>query len=360
MKVLRLDLAAYGPFTDATIDLSGGDHGLHIVYGPNEAGKTTALRALRHLLYGIPERSADAFRHPFPKLRIGGVLRSADGRTLDVVRRKGRAGTLRRAADESVVPDAELQRFLNGVDAGFFATMFGIGYEDLVAGGTEVVRGGGDLGRLLFAAGSGSAPLGRVLDQLNAEADALFRPAGQKQRINAAVAELKQRRAELAAVQLMGAEWARHDRELSAALAAKAAAEGGLQSAQQRLSRLKRIAEAHPVMAARRETLKALQPVADAVLLPEGFADRRGRRSRGCRWRKANATRPGPPWRTCARRWPSWASRSPSWATPSGSRTPTRTSAASARPPATASASKPGAARCAARPARSCARCGRT
>ena len=276
MKVLRLDLAAYGPFTDATIDLSGGDHGLHIVYGPNEAGKTTALRALRHLLYGIPERSPDAFRHPFPKLRIGGALRAADGRTLDVVRRKGRAGTLRRAADESVVPDAELQRFLNGVDAGFFATMFGIGYEDLVAGGTEVVRGGGDLGRLLFAAGSGSAPLGRVLDQLNAEADALFRPAGQKQRINAAVAELKQRRAELAAVQLMGAEWARHDRELSAALAAKAATEGDLQSAQRRLSRLKRIAEAHPVMAARRETLKALQPVADAVLLPEGFADRRG------------------------------------------------------------------------------------
>ena len=57
--------------------------------------------------------------------------------------------------------------------------MFGIGYEDLVTGGTAILEGGGELGRLLFPAGSGSAPLGRVLDELKTEADALFRPSGQ-------------------------------------------------------------------------------------------------------------------------------------------------------------------------------------
>ena len=132
MKILRLDLIAYGPFTDTAIDLDAGAQGLHIVYGPNEAGKSSALRALRNLLYGIPERTPDAFQHPFAKMRIGAVLRSASGDVLEVVRRKGRGSTLRAADDKTAIEESALQRFLNGVDADLFATMFGIGYEELV------------------------------------------------------------------------------------------------------------------------------------------------------------------------------------------------------------------------------------
>lgn len=103
MKILSLDLIAYGPFTDTVIDLAAGTQGLHIVYGPNEAGKSSALRALRHLLYGIPERSPDAFRHPFAKMRIGAVLKSARGDVLEVLRRKGRGSTLRAADDKTAI-----------------------------------------------------------------------------------------------------------------------------------------------------------------------------------------------------------------------------------------------------------------
>ncbi len=275
MKILRLDLVAFGPFTGSALDLSAGREGLHIVYGPNEAGKSSALRALRQLLYGIPERSADAFLHPFPKMRIGGTLRSAGGEVLTVVRRKGRGGTLRAADDKASVEESALERFLNGVDAGLFATMFGIGYEDLVAGGREIVQGGGDLGRLIFAAGSGVADLGAVVEGLQAEADALFRPAGQKQKINEAIGRLKQQRVELKEAQLPGQEWARHDQALKAALQAKAGVEAELATAQRSLSRLQRIREAHPAIAGRRETLKALETVAGAVRLPDGFAERR-------------------------------------------------------------------------------------
>ena len=44
MKLLTLNLKAVGPFTDLVLDLSGGEHGLHLIYGPNEAGKTSTLR----------------------------------------------------------------------------------------------------------------------------------------------------------------------------------------------------------------------------------------------------------------------------------------------------------------------------
>ena len=59
MKVLEMKLIAYGPFTGVHMDLSAGQQGFHVIYGPNEAGKSSALKAMRHLLYGIPGQSPD-------------------------------------------------------------------------------------------------------------------------------------------------------------------------------------------------------------------------------------------------------------------------------------------------------------
>ena len=50
MRFRRLSLDAYGPFTGTTLDLSGATgNGLHLIYGPNEANKSSALRAIRDL-----------------------------------------------------------------------------------------------------------------------------------------------------------------------------------------------------------------------------------------------------------------------------------------------------------------------
>ena len=43
MKLLRLDLLAFGPFTDVSLDLDRGHEGLHIIHGRNEAGKSSIL-----------------------------------------------------------------------------------------------------------------------------------------------------------------------------------------------------------------------------------------------------------------------------------------------------------------------------
>ena len=58
MRFRRLSLDAYGPFTGTTLDLSGATgNGLHLIYGPNEAGKSSALRAIRDLLFGMPAQT---------------------------------------------------------------------------------------------------------------------------------------------------------------------------------------------------------------------------------------------------------------------------------------------------------------
>ena len=62
MRILRLDPVAFGPFTGAPLALDDGHSGLHVVYGPNEAGKSSTLRALRQMLFGIPHNSSDNHR----------------------------------------------------------------------------------------------------------------------------------------------------------------------------------------------------------------------------------------------------------------------------------------------------------
>jgi uncharacterized protein YhaN len=50
MHIRRLDLTRYGHFTDFNFKLPATEPDFHIVFGPNEAGKSTALSAIEDLL----------------------------------------------------------------------------------------------------------------------------------------------------------------------------------------------------------------------------------------------------------------------------------------------------------------------
>ena len=53
MRIDYLRLPAFGLFTDETIHFAP-DKGLHIIYGRNEAGKSTLLQAVSVAVFGIP------------------------------------------------------------------------------------------------------------------------------------------------------------------------------------------------------------------------------------------------------------------------------------------------------------------
>ena len=95
MKFSKLYLKAFGPFTERVIDFDVPGTSLHILYGPNEAGKSSLLRAIRAFLYGIPERTQDNFLYDNTALRVGGVITDVAGRQLAVMRRKARKHSLR-------------------------------------------------------------------------------------------------------------------------------------------------------------------------------------------------------------------------------------------------------------------------
>jgi uncharacterized protein YhaN len=177
MRIRKLGLRRYGLFTDGAIDFGerkAGHADLHIVYGPNEAGKSTAMSACMDLLFGIPAQSRFNFLHPYPSMRIEAEVEQ-DGRLRHVARIKRPQNSLLDDADRPI-PDAILLGEIGGLDRSAYQTMFCLDDDTLETGGESILASKGDLGHLLFSATAGLADLSHRLGSAHAEADAFFRP----------------------------------------------------------------------------------------------------------------------------------------------------------------------------------------
>lgn len=275
MRIERLEFPAFGPFTGQALDFSAGaPGGLHLVLGANEAGKSSALRGLIGFLYGIPEQSEDDFIHEYKKMRIKAVLRTTAGATLAAIRRKGRTNTLL-GPDGQCLDEALLQRELAGLPRDVFDTMFGLDHARLREGGAELARSGGGLGQALFAAAAGLARLRAAAAGLEAQAQALFKPKGQVQRINAAATEHRRLAAEAARLSAPPAEHQRLSAELGRLLAeSDALVRDHGRSAAGRAA-LERVRQALGPLDKRARVLTALTGLGSAPLLSADFRDRR-------------------------------------------------------------------------------------
>lgn len=271
MKFLRLDLLAFGPFTNTVLDLSPGNQGLHLLYGPNEAGKSSALRAVRQLFVGIDHQSNDNFIHKNDKLRIGAALQNARGAVFEFRRRKGRLKTLL-DRDEVALDDARIDAFLEGIKIDDFVRKFTINHSELVAGGQAVISGGGEIGQLLFMAGASLVGLATVQKRLEDECDDLFKRNASKPKINATCAELEQVRKSQRDSVLRGSDWLEHVEALQHARDTKTRVQEALEKAELGLRRLTRLQQALEPIAKRKQVLHELSPLADAVVLPPEFA----------------------------------------------------------------------------------------
>ena len=274
MRIDRLHLLAFGPFTNHVINLSSGKEGFHVIYGPNEAGKSSALRAITQMLYGIPARSTDDFVHQKTQMRIGATVRNGS-ETLDFVRRKGIKSTLRDSQDQKSIDESELEAFLDGLDEDTFRTVFGLHHEQLVEGGRMILEGQGNIGQALFAASAGLSGLRRVMTSLQDEIGGLFKPAAAKPRINAAISNFKEKKRRIKELQLRPEKWSEVDQALTDAQDKRKETESAIKQLCSGRNRLKRVADAVPLIGRREATLVELESVADAVLLPEDFPERR-------------------------------------------------------------------------------------
>ena len=180
LRLDRFELRAFGPFTGTVLELHGSPGSLHVICGPNEVGKSTAQRAIGDFLFGIPPRSSDNQLHGYADMRLGAVLIDGDGGRHELIRRKGARSTLL-GPDGQPIDEGCLERMLGGMSRDAFESMFSITHESLVIGGRALLAAGGEVGESLFSASLGASGLHQLREQLDAEAEALFRPRASSQ-----------------------------------------------------------------------------------------------------------------------------------------------------------------------------------
>ena len=276
MRIDRLDLIAYGPFTDKSLNLADGDFGLHLIYGDNEAGKSTSLRALIAWLFGIPARTNDNFLHTNPQLRIGGKLRLANGKKLEFMRRKGTKSTILKFGTGDALDDSILAPFLpGGIDENLFKKLYGIDHGRLVAGGQNLLDQSGDLGQVLFSAAVGTASLREILAELQNGAEELFKPRASTKVVNQAISNFKKAQKEIKDLTLPVAEWKRLQKELADILSAISQIEKDIIVKSKEKSRLDRLTRVNGALAERCAVLARIEELGEVLLLPEDFDENR-------------------------------------------------------------------------------------
>ncbi|UVI27958.1 AAA family ATPase [Paenibacillus spongiae] len=223
MRWVGLHVDGFGKLNDFFVDM---DAPITVIYGPNEAGKSTTLGFIRTMLYGFATKANRVERQePSSGGKHGGRLLFRDhaGRLYSAERyavSSGRVSVRMLGFDPaaasheenlqiieageqsdrnlpSAKDDLSVQTytqevwerlFLGGVNERVYRQLFAITLTELQAIG---MLEGDELGKQLYHAGwSGGASVAQVEKKLNAQLDGLFRPRGSTQAINRHIKKL--------------------------------------------------------------------------------------------------------------------------------------------------------------------------
>ncbi|MBN2578184.1 MAG: AAA family ATPase, partial [Pirellulales bacterium] len=223
MQIQSLEIDGYGVWSGLRIE--GFTAGLNVLYGPNEAGKTTLLQFVRSMLYGFTAARQDYF----PPVRGG-----RPGGALNVESSVGRYEIARHLADDGAgqqviltTPDGMRQgehlvkAMLSDVDEAVFNNVFAVELREMqelsALGDTEAAA-------MLYqlTAGLDRVPLVAVLRELAASRNRLLDEAGRPCRWTQLTAEREKCRSEITELstlsrrfQSLAAERNRLDAELT-------------------------------------------------------------------------------------------------------------------------------------------------
>jgi len=273
MRLDRLDLIRYGALADRVLDFRS-DAKLHLIYGPNEAGKSSALSAISDLLFGFPRASAHySFLHDATSLRVGAAITARDGASLAFRRRRGAKNTLLAADDkETTLPDDALAPFLRHLSREVFERAFGLNSERLRAGAATMLKSGGEIGSLLFSAASGLTGLSHLRQSLEGEADGIYAARRSKDRSFYRVLDRHDdaRKAEREH-ELKSSDWKKLTAEAAELEAEIAALQKMRHDTRQSLDRLRRLKTLQPLIVEIDGEEAALERFAHLPPLPAGF-----------------------------------------------------------------------------------------
>jgi len=260
MRVDRLDLIAYGCHRDTSVDLSRPEAGLTLVWGPNEAGKSTAMRALLAALFGFSASAQDAYVFGKAGLRIGAKLTSSTGQELALVRQGLARNPLVDAAG-APFDERRLEDMLGGVDRQLYVQMFSVDHDELRTHSEDLLDTGGEIGRLVFGASLGSGSVSDVLHRLESRAAQLYTERGYTQPVMTALKSHREGMKRAREERVRTREWERRLRAVADANAKASELRDALQKARSESSRFDRLQGTLPLVAQRNELAASLRAI---------------------------------------------------------------------------------------------------
>jgi uncharacterized protein YhaN len=290
MKLRELHLTAFGPFTDRKLDFGNDGQSVVFVHGPNEAGKSSTLRAISDLRFGIPQQSRDNFVHEHRNMQLGGLLVDRNDKYYQIMRRKGRGATLHYADGSAVPPDVEAL-ITCGLSKEEYEAMFGLDHERLRKGGEALLAGQGEIGAALFEASAGVRSIPQVLERLDQSARTYFMPGarGKNGRINEALRGYAEHSAQLKSAQVKPSAWAELFKQHQSAKKHLEELEKRYREANRQLRRLSELRGVAPLIRTLDEAHDMLSELKNVRLLAENAATERAAAQAGLAAARQNA-----------------------------------------------------------------------
>ncbi|CUB26309.1 ATP-binding protein [Bacillus amyloliquefaciens] len=224
MKITAMHIYQYGKFSDRSFQLS--DSPVQVIYGLNEAGKTTLMSFIKSVLFGFPKSKK---YEPKNGGVYGGTveLKHVDHGAVKIERTKGAAEKVRVYMASGEIKDGEwLKQLLSDTDRALYEAIYSFdvfGLQEIQAFNRDKI---GEF--LLYSSLFGSEAAAKLDGRLAKELDRMYKPNGRNPRLNQELDTLKRLSAQLK--QAEAAEAGYHS-----LLEEKKSAGGRLQDAEARL-----------------------------------------------------------------------------------------------------------------------------
>lgn len=268
MKIRRIGVQSVLHYDNFDLDFGDRAAGLHILHGPNEAGKSTLLRLLVDLLFGV--QSGEGLPEFYDsKSRVEGVLQAAGQPDLHLQRKKNRARLVLDGTD--IAEDELIATYLGGYEKERFTLLFGFDHEKLRIGGEGLLQSGGHAGVSLFEAGGGVQYLQNLLGRLTAQSENLLDSsfmARSAKLLNKTWRAYQDAEKTIRQSSLRGEEWHRKRDEIDRLERRITELQEQMRARQRETARLTRIQRVRGMLGELREIRRQIADMGEVVVLP--------------------------------------------------------------------------------------------
>lgn len=183
MRLHEMFIDGFGHFRGRT--MGPLDSAMTVLYGPNEAGKSTLLAFIRTILFGFRRNRRSQFYPPLVGGKHGGRITLSDdqGVSYTLERFEGPGGgpcVLRDDSGEALDDPAILQRLTGHATLDLFSNVFAFSLDEMQS---EELMNDAEISGRLYSAGMGASALPEFMRALGKRREDLFRPQGRNQEI---------------------------------------------------------------------------------------------------------------------------------------------------------------------------------